>query len=214
MSLVIVALAAWTTFVVHPTLDKAAVSALPGIVAFITMITSVVFFINKPSKESYWRGFIVFALFAITVGILVATTGGLASPYVALFLLVAFFAGTFGFIGALPILAVIGIYTASIYLDGTLSATALSILIVNSLVPLVVGFILWDNREDTAGNQGQKQINKITNQLTEVATRSEVVINAIGDGVMVIDAQSTIQLINPAAQELLGWSKQDAMTLN
>jgi PAS domain S-box-containing protein len=32
--------------------------------------------------------------------------------------------------------------------------------------------------------------------------------------VMAIDAQGTIQLINPAAQEILGWGKQDALMLN
>ncbi len=214
LSLVIVLLSAWTITVTSPSLGHASVPAIAGMAAFITMVTSIVLFIVRPKQDSFWPGFLLFALFAITIGLLVIKTGGLSSPYAASFLLVTFFAGTFGFYGALPVLIAIGVYTAIIYLDRTLSAGSLALLIANGLVPLIVGFIMWDNREDDAGNPGQKQINKIATQLTEVATRSEVVINAIGDGVMVIDAQSTIQLINPAAQELLGWSKQDAMTLN
>lgn len=54
---------------------------------------------------------------------------------------------------------------------------------------------------------------ELASQLSEVAGKSEVVINAINDGVIALDGQGIIQLINPAAQELLGWSKQDAMGL-
>src|SRR5690606_1350658 len=51
-------------------------------------------------------------------------------------------------------------------------------------------------------------------ELSEVADNSEVVINAIGDGVVAINSQGVLQLINPAAQEIMGWGKQDALALN
>ena len=55
---------------------------------------------------------------------------------------------------------------------------------------------------------------KLATELSEVANKSEVVINAIADGVMALDNQGTIQLINPSAQQIMGWGKQDALSLN
>jgi PAS domain S-box-containing protein len=214
LSLVVVALAAWPLVIQEPVLGHAQVPLLAGGVGLATMLVSAIFFFVRPQKDSFWPGFLIFLLFSTTIGTLVATTGGLFSPYAASFLLVTFFAGTFGFYGVIPVLVAVAFYTAATYLGGHLDTPSLVLLVANGLFPLIVGFILWDNREDTANSSGAKQMNKIANQLTEVASRSEVVINAIGDGVVAIDAQGTIQLINPAAQALLGWSKQDAMTLN
>ena len=214
LSLVIVVLAGWSLLIQSPALGTAQVPLIVGVLGLVTMIASGIFFFVKPQGESFWPGFFIFLLFSVTISTLVILTGGLSSPYLPSFLLVAFFAGTFGFYGVIPVLVVVAVYTAAIYLAGHLTVDNLILLVVDGPVPLIVGFILWDNREDTANNTGAKQMNKIANQLTEVATRSEVVINAIGDGVVAIDAQGTIQLINPAAQALLGWSKTDAMTLN
>src|SRR5690606_19291490 len=60
----------------------------------------------------------------------------------------------------------------------------------------------------------QRNVKHLANQLSEVAQKSEVVINAIGDGVIAVDSKGSIELINPAAQEMLGWGKQDALMLN
>jgi PAS domain S-box-containing protein len=83
------------------------------------------------------------------------------------------------------------------------------------ILPLILGPLIWRNRskKDELENDS-RQYRNLTNELNEVASKSEVVINAIGDGVMFIDAQGLIQLINPAAQAIVGWGKQDAITLH
>ena len=62
--------------------------------------------------------------------------------------------------------------------------------------------------------ESNKTYHNLADELSEVASKSEVVINAIGDGVVAIDKLGNIQLINPAAQIIIGWPKQDAITLN
>jgi len=54
----------------------------------------------------------------------------------------------------------------------------------------------------------------LAQELSQVANKSEIVINAIGDGVIATDSKGTIQLINPAAQAIIGWGKQDAEDLD
>ena len=48
----------------------------------------------------------------------------------------------------------------------------------------------------------------------EFALRSETVVDSISDGVIVIDSMGNILLINPAAINLIGWGREDAVGLN
>ncbi len=57
-------------------------------------------------------------------------------------------------------------------------------------------------------------IHELASELSQVANKSEIVINAIGDGVIAIDGKGVVQLINPAAQSIIGWDKHDAEGLD
>lgn len=54
----------------------------------------------------------------------------------------------------------------------------------------------------------------LTQQLSQVANKSEIIINAIGEGVIALDRTGVINLINPAAQSIMGWGKHDAIDLD
>jgi PAS domain S-box-containing protein len=109
----------------------------------------------------------------------------------------------------------IGAITASEFLHNHLNSESIIKIVLIGAVPLIASFIVWRNRSK-ANEKSNNDIayKDLANELTEVASKSEVVINAIGDGVIAIDNQDVIQLINPAAQEILGWGKQDALSLN
>lgn len=92
------------------------------------------------------------------------------------------------------------------------------ILIIGSIIAilLLVVIIVWRSQSSknkkTADNT--KSYRNLASELNEVASKSEVVINAIGDAVIAIDNNGIIQLINPAAQIITGWEKPDAISLN
>jgi len=184
------------------------VAALAGLTALI----SIIFYIVKPKKESFAQSLIVYLLFTATVGLLVVQTGGTGSPFIMLWLLVAFFSALFALYGWLPIFIATGIFVAGQYLEGKFSANVVAIVAFSSVLPTIIGMLIWRSRGQPS--ETEKNVKTLANELSEVANRSEIVINAIGDGVIAIDAQGTIQLINPAAQEILGWGKQDALALN
>src|SRR5690606_3091130 len=115
------------------------------------------------------------------------------------------------FYGALPVFIATAVFVAVQYLSGTFSAGLVAMVGFSSIIPLVLSMIIWRTKGD---DESTKDIKKMASQLSEVANKSEVVINAIGDGVIAVDSQGLIQLINPAAQEILGWGKQDALMLN
>lgn len=181
--------------------------------AGVTALTSLIFYIFAPKQPSFAPAFIIYLLFTFTSGWLVFQTGDITSPFIALWLFISFFAGIFAFWGALPALALLGVFFAQQYLTVGISTISLAMVGFCSILPLVIGLVIWRNKEP-ANDDAAKHAKDLASQLSEVANKSEVVINAIGDGVMAIDSQGTIQLINPAAQEIIGWGKQDALMLN
>lgn len=150
-----------------------------------------------------------------TIAILITETGGASSPFVALWMLAGIFAGIFGLWGSLPILFAASVFIAIQYINRDLTNTVFIITIFSSLIPLAAGTIIWHGKSDKDEvDNDNKAYRNLANELSEVANKSEVVINAIGDGVIAIDSQGIIELINPAAQSIIGWGKQDALALN
>jgi PAS domain S-box-containing protein len=186
-------------------------SIFVAIAAGLTALTSLIlyFAIKHPS---FAVSYTVYGLFALTAGLLVVQTGGTGSPFIMLWLLVAFFSAIFAVYGWLPVLIASSAFIASQYLGDGLDANIIAVVALSSILPSIIGLLIWRNKDQPS--ETEKNVKTLTNELSEVANRSEIVINAIGDGVMAIDAQGTIQLINPAAQEILGWGKQDALMLN
>lgn len=180
--------------------------------AGVTALASLALYIFSPKQPRYIFPLIVYLLFSATVALLVVQTGGTMSPFIALWMLVSFFGGIFAVWGAVPLLIASAAFIASIYLNGELSIGAVALVTFASIVPLIIGLVIW--RDQGENDEATKNVKNLASQLSEVANKSEIVINAIGDGVIAIDSQGVIQLINPAGQELLGWGKQDALMLN
>lgn len=182
-----------------------------AIAAGITALASLIFYILAPKKPGYIQALVVYLLFAATTGLLIIQSGGVASPFIALWMLVSFFAGVFAIYGALPVFIAAGVFIAVEYLGGYFSAGLVAMVAFSTLIPLILSIIIWRPHGD---DESTKDMKKMASELSEVANKSEVVINAIGDGVIAVDGQGVIQLINPAGQEILGWGKQDALMLN
>lgn len=211
MSIGIVSLYILPFFIDLPTNEQFNISLLTAIAAGATVAASVIFYIIAPKVPSYWKALIVYILFTITAGIIAFEHGGVQSPFIALWLLASFFAGIFGIFGVIPVVIALGAYVAYEYLAGYFTTQLIVMAAFSSLVPLILGLLVW---RPIGEDQNLRDMKKLSSQLSEVANKSEIVINAIGDGVMAIDGKGTIQLVNPAAQKILGWSKQDALMLN
>lgn len=88
-------------------------------------------------------------------------------------------------------------------------------------VVAVIGFagiagiaVLGLHRQHRSHDGRAEAYHALAQELSQVANKSEIVINAIGDGVIATDSKGIIQLINPAAQAIIGWGKQDAEDLD
>ncbi len=196
------------------TVSEAFIVTIPVLViASLTAAISIVTYLWIPKKTTMQAALTVYLLLAATAAGLIITTGGTTSPFIALWMLVTVFAGVFGVWGLLPILIGISSFVAAEYLNGHFGVELIVLISFAGILPLIASFIIWHNK-GKSDEGGDKAYKELASELSQVATQSEVVINAIGDGVMAIDGQGIIQLINPAAQRILGWGKQDSLALS
>ncbi|HZJ34701.1 MAG TPA: ATP-binding protein [Candidatus Angelobacter sp.] len=212
----VVALYFWAFFSKSPDIGESLAVNLPAVaLAGATVIVSFISYLWSPKNTIFPVTLAIYLLLEATVAALVISTGDITSPFITLWVLVGVFAGVFGLWGSLPILIAVGTFVANQYISGGLTNEVIIIVIFSSLLPLIASLIVWHEKsgKDDPDSE-EKALRNLENKLSEVASKSEVVINAIGDGVIVIDNQGIIQLINPAAQTIIGWGKQDALALN
>ncbi len=150
---------------------------------------------------------------ALAVTLLLFGTGGLLSPYSSLWALLGLGAALFGTRGVAPIL-IIGVALLILQLVGSLPTGSVLIALLVALAPAGAGLLVWPRLDSRQPTKTARVTTRTPGELKALGSDSDVLISAIGDGVLAIDAAGTIRLINPAAEAMLGWSRQDALSLN
>jgi len=191
------------------------VSDMAALFAGIALVAGFASYLWTPKKYIFWGSFGAFTLLSVTIAVLILNTGGVTSPFIALWMLASVFAGVFGLYGLLPLLATTLVYMALQYTGGTLSREVVVTVVLAGELPLAVSYLIWHTKGAAAEKSGTSSAyHALANELSQVSGKSEVVINAIADGVIALSGQGIIQLINPAAQQIIGWGKQDALSLD
>ncbi len=183
--------------------------------ASVVALMSLVAYFASPRQRLGQITVIIYAGLVFTVGLLLILTDVSRSPFIALWLLVSVFAGLFGW------RMLIGLFVAanSYLLTGLFVLHSLNleqdgiVLALAYELPLLASWLIWHHKSHP-DRAKDRAYNELIRELSQVANKSEIVINAIADGVIAIDSQGVIQLINPAAQKIIGWGKQDALKLD
>ena len=162
-----------------------------------------------PRKHETEIGIFVYLLTVAVAATTIITSGGVISPFLVMWIIVAIFAGFFGAIilGIMGLLVILQIIATSVQ-QGVNIQFIIGHLFFGFL-PLIFSLILWTRRQKTDDNTSN-----LENRLSAVENKSDVVINAIDDGVLAISKDGNIELINPSAQQIIGWDQGDALGLN
>lgn len=216
LSAAIIALYFWTSYSDTVTVNKSLIISTPILIAAsVTAIFCLITYLVVPKKYIFLTDITIYLLIMAVTIALILSTGNASSPFVAVWMLVGLFAAVFGVWGILPIIIAASAFASAQFINGDFKTEVMIITIFSTIVPLIASALIWRTKtEKDEINNDNKAFRNLANELSEVANKSEAVINAIGDGVVAIDGQGVIQLINPAAQIIIGWGKQDAMTLN
>ena len=185
------------------------VSDLAAGVAGIGSLIVLILCFWLPRKHETGIGIFVYLLTVAVAATTIITSGGVVSPFLVMWIIVAIFAGFFGAIilGIMGLLVILQIIATSIQ-QGINIQFIIGYLFFGFL-PLIFSLVLWIRRQKTDDNTSN-----LENRLSAVESKSDVVINAIDDGVLAISKDDNIELINPSAQQIIGWDQGDALGLN
>ena len=185
------------------------VSDLAAGVAGIGSLIVLILCFWLPRKHETGIGIFVYLLTVTVATTTIITSGGVVSPFLVMWIIVAIFAGFFGAIisGIMGLLVILQIIATSVQ-QGINIQFIIGYLFFGFL-PLIFSLVLWVRRQRTDDNTSN-----LENRLSAVENKSDVVINAIDDGVLAISKDGNIELINPSAQQIIGWDQGDALGLN
>lgn len=185
------------------------VSDLAAGVAGIGSLIVLILCFWLPRKHETEIGIFVYLLTVAVAATTIITSGGVVSPFLVMWIIVAIFAGFFGAIilGIMGLLVILQIIATSVQ-QGINIQFIIGYLFFGFL-PLIFSLVLWIRRQKTDDNTSN-----LENKLSAVESKSDVVINAIDDGVLAISKDGNIELINPSAQQIIGWDQGDALGLN
>ena len=185
------------------------VSDLAAGVAGIGSLIVLILCFWLPRKHETEIGIFVYLLTVAVAAITIITSGGVVSPFLVMWIIVAIFAGFFGAIilGIMGLLVILQIITTSV--QHGINVQFIIGYLFFGFLPLIFSLILWIRRQKTDDNTSS-----LENKLSAIESKSDVVINAIDDGVLAISKDGNIELINPSAQQIIGWDQGDALGLN
>jgi len=185
------------------------VSDLAAGVAGIGSLIVLILCFWLPRKHETEIGIFVYLLTVAVAATTIITSGGVVSPFLVMWIIVAIFAGFFGatILGIMGLLVILQIIATSVQ-HGINIQFIIGYLFFGFL-PLIFSLVLWIRRQKTDDNTSN-----LENKLSAVESKSDVVINAIDDGVLAISKDGNIELINPSAQQIIGWDQGDALGLN
>ena len=185
------------------------VSDLAAGVAGIGSLIVLILCFWLPRKHETGIGIFVYLLTVTVATTTIITSGGVVSPFLVMWIIVAIFAGFFGAIilGMMGLLVILQIIATSV--QQRVNIQFIIGYLFFGFLPLIFSLVLWIRRQKTDDNRSN-----LENRLSAVENKSDVVINAIDDGVLAISKDGNIELINPSAQQIIGWDQGDALGLN
>jgi len=203
-----------TTFgITGPVLQPLVVSLPTAIMTGITFLVGIVALIMQRKKVSTWMTVLLTACVSATILSAIHDTGDMESPFRALWVLSAVFAAVAGLASFVPVAVCVAVYAGYLYLSGTTPPLDWVVFALVIILPLLIGLFIWLRRHHT-NDQSNQTVNELASELDQEANKSSIIINSITDGVVLLDKNGTIELINPAAEKIVGWGSGDAAKLD
>lgn len=182
-------------------------------IAGLTLLYCIATYLWMPEDKLHYSSLGGYLLLALMCGTVILGSDGIHSFFIALWLGIAAFAAVFGLWGIAPLFFMPFGYGIYLFITKSLAGfDDFVILAIAAIAPLVASYIIFHdkNNKDATANT----YNQLANELSQATNKAEIVINAIDEGVIALNSKGVIELMNPAAQRIVGWGKADALGLD
>lgn len=215
VSLIILALYFWAYFAdVRSIASALLISDTAAAMAGVALGLSVVSYFWAPKNYVAIGTGVAYGVLCLTTAFLIVDTGGSSSPFLALWMLVAVFAGVFGWYGLLPLFVATLGYMGWLSIADALTRETIVTIVLAGELPLAASYLIWHTKSSSDSETTDKAYKELAAEYSQVSGQADTVINAIADGVIALNGKGAIQLINPAAEQLIGWGRTDALSLD
>lgn len=170
------------------------------------IIYGVLFYNRTAARTSHWQAMLVqIMLMATAITSLVETTGRINSIFVMYWLIMTLMSGVFGFFGTIGTAFFTVIYFVLNMTDGDGNPGYephhfiwLGVILAGS----IASQLIWRRQYVNAETE---QVAALSGQLRVNQKQSEILVQSLTDGVLLIDTSGVITLMNPAAAGMTGW---------
>jgi PAS domain S-box-containing protein len=181
-----------------------------AIAALVHVLYAVFIFPIIEKTRPRIAGLISFILFAVMAGSLVHMSRNQDAQYLSLWNIVIFLAGMFGWmilsITTLLTLIYYALISAGIVVTGNEVNDAHFIIL---LLTSALSYVLWRNVSIDPASYGANKNGGVIERVN-----SDVLINSIVDGVMLVGSDGIIKIFNPSAITITGWNADEAIGLD
>jgi two-component system, OmpR family, sensor histidine kinase VicK len=210
MLLLIFAGALWFTPDVLPWGKDLHIGYFTGVVGLVQVLFGVALYDQVANKKGHWEAMLVLAMIqAVTIFSLVHTTGRMESPFIIWWGIVSLMSGVFGIYGSGGTAFITTIYFVSTTtgVDGKTNYSLQAAITLGALLLVsVISQFFW-RRLYT--DQDSTRVASLRGQLKATEQQSEILVESLTDGVLLLDTEGVISLMNPAAATMTGWSIED-----
>ena len=155
------------------------------------------------------------AITALNVILVITVSGGLDSPYYALWLLGIVIAGIFGTVATIVAVVITLIYFGfEFYSNANTSGYFVAHFSQLAITLGTAGIAEWIHLALGRDKLQKAQVTKLSGQLNQESIKSNVLMESVGEGVLVINSKRQIQLFNPAAVRMTGWDDKSAHAID
>jgi PAS domain S-box-containing protein len=183
---------------------------LAGVLIFYCV--SVYWFVRKFSQPAAMLVASMLLTLLLFQGLILSTPLQGSWVYVGAWLVAVFFAGMFG-----PAMITGSVFFAGVYVlflanapgEGLTSQSM--VMLGGSVLVAVVSYVFWRHKFVDPSN---RQLTQLTGMLQSNQEQSAILIQSIADGVIVIDNEGKIGLVNPAAAAMVEWTTNEATGLD
>lgn len=209
-----VALFAWHNFMANDSIAKALPIDMPlAVAATILALVGSIAYGKTPEQHMAKIAPVLYIAGIGVFGGILASTGFITSPLLGLWVLIATFAGLFGWWGIGGALLLANALLVASVLQFPASRLDTLLAIVTLFAPIAVSYMLWHGNS-ALFRQTHDQSDRLHTSLKNESAKSNTIIQAISDGVIMTKPSGEISLINPAAQQMTGWTAADALHLH
>ena len=208
--LLLLAILSWVSPNTIPFADLREISYLSGALAAGMIGFGLLGYNSVASKTTHWEAMLIALLIqAAAIFSFIQTTGRMDSPFIIVWGLLCLTGGMFGIYGSAGEAFISVMYFIAVSTDqaGNTEYTQKHFIILGVLLAVSVMSQFFWRRKYVDGET--EKVATLSGELKTNQRQSEILVQSLTDGVLLVDNEGIITLMNPAAAVMTGWPVED-----